>query len=101
MENKDTPVKREKWEKETSRGLISTFIFAAILLFAGSYFYLRNEEKVWSNHALKQLKNTSDLKTSLIEAWRQEQLADAREKAQSPLLEDAVYNWINRQGKMD
>jgi len=99
MENNDTPVKREKWETKTSKGLISTFIFAAILLFAGSYIYLRNEEKVWSNQALKQLKNTSVLKTRLIEAWRQERLADFREKAQSPLLQDAVYNWINRRGK--
>ena len=92
-------MKREKWETGSRKSLIGAFIFAAILLFAGSYFYLKNEEKVWSNQALKQLKNTSVLKTRQVEAWRQERLADAREIGQSPLLQGALSNWINRPDK--
>lgn len=86
---------REKWETKTSRGLISVFIFAAILLIAGGYFYLKNEEKVWSIQALKQLKNASVLKNSQVETWRQERLIDAREVFQSPFFQEAVYHWMN------
>ncbi|EKD30711.1 MAG: hypothetical protein ACD_77C00487G0021 [uncultured bacterium] len=86
-------MKSEKWETKTGRSLISVFIFASILLFAGSYFYLKNEKAIWSNHALKQLKTTSVLKSSQVEAWRQERLGDVREIAQSPFLQDAVLNW--------
>ncbi len=94
-------MKHEKWESETSRGLITSFIFAAILLFAGSYFYLRNEKTIWSNQALKQLKNTSILKSSQVESWRQERLGDVREIAQSPLLQDAVLNLIDHRDKKE
>jgi hypothetical protein len=92
-------MRREEWETGSRKSLVGAFIFAAILLFAGSYFYLKNEEKVWSNQALKQLKNTSVLKARQVEAWRQERLADAREIGQSPLLQDAVSNWINHPDK--
>ena len=92
-------MKRERWEYRSSKGLILIFIFAAIILIAGGFFYLRSEEAVWSKQALKQLKNTSVLKTRQIEVWYQERLADAREISQSPLLQDAVYNWIKHPDK--
>jgi len=88
-------MKRERWEAKSSRGLILIFIFATIILMAGGFFYLRNEESVSRKQALKQLKSASFLKASQVEGWRKERLADAREISQSPLFQDAVSQWIN------
>lgn len=94
-----TGIKQEKWESQSKSGLFLVFIFATIMLFAGGYLYLKNEETVWSKNALKQLKNTTLLKAKQIEEWRNERRSDAREIVQSPLFQDAVYNLINHQDK--
>ncbi|MCL4483110.1 MAG: PAS domain S-box protein [Bacteroidetes bacterium] len=94
-------MKREKWEANTSKGLILIFILTTIVLLASGIFYLKNEEAVWSNNALKQLKIATRLKLSQVEGWREERLSAAREIAQSPLLHDAVTHWISQRGKKE
>ncbi|MFA5973697.1 MAG: PAS domain S-box protein [Lentimicrobiaceae bacterium] len=98
---KKTVVKQDKWESKSGKWLILIFIFAAIILLASGVVYLKNEEVVSSKQALKQLQNSSVLKARQIEAWRRERLSDAREIAQSPLLQDAVNNWLNHHGKKE
>ena len=96
---KKNGVEQDKWEFKSSKWLLLIFIFAAIILIISGVFYLQNEKVVSSTQALKQLQNTSVLKGRQIEAWRNERLSDAREIAQSPFLQNAVFTWINRQGK--
>ncbi len=96
---KKNGLEQDKWEFKSGKWLLLIFIFAAIILIVSGVFYLQNEKVVSSKQALKQLQNTSVLKGRQIEAWRRERLSDAREIAQSPFLQNAVFTWISRQGK--
>lgn len=91
-------MKREKWEAKSSKGFTLIFVFAIIILMAGGFFYLRNEESVWRRQALNQLKNSSTRLAQMVEEWRNEVFSDTKEIAKSPFLQDAVSRWTIQKG---
>ena len=83
------------------RFLYSLLILTAVLLLFTGGLYVHHEEKTWSNQALKSQSVSVAFKARQIEEWRSEMLSDARIIAESPILREAVNNWIEMPGNLE
>ena len=82
------------------RFLYSLLILTAVLLLFTAVLYVHHEEKTWSSQALKSQSVSVAFKARQIEEWRSEMLSDARIIAESPILREAVNNWIEMPGNL-
>jgi peptidoglycan/LPS O-acetylase OafA/YrhL len=70
------------------------FALATLLIIVMGLVYYRYEENHIRQEKYHELAAIAELKAGQILRWRQEQLADARRLANSPLTRKAVADWL-------
>ncbi len=81
-------------QKVAIRQPITLFsIISLLLITAGIWFYSQNSQNIRADK-FNELKSIADLKVGQIVQWRLERLGDAQVNSQSPLMRQAVDQWL-------
>ncbi len=83
-------MKTQMWDKISFRWLETVIILSAMFLIVTGYFFLKREEKLWQQQALKQLKRYSNTQIQQLEEWKGETFQYCEAYAKNEIVQKTI-----------